>query len=260
MADFLKVDAGRLAEAAAAQAGAQGAAGRRDAPPQERDVDAFDRAMGDAGDGQPGSGVSGDRGDRGASGDRRVAGRNQDDRRNSEQGGKGGDDIDQKDDGGSASPFQLLGGAMEGMFRRVGPDGADSAQAAAQSSAPAGSANPADMDGLTSSLVERILVSTPESGGNEVRIFLGAALPGTEIRMTRGPDGMLVVDLATDDANSFQTLVAARTELKARLDQLEKGGVRVEVTDNARQDDGNADRRSAGYMDYDPDNQRGRRG
>ncbi|MBZ2170605.1 type III secretion system needle length determinant [Nitratidesulfovibrio sp. SRB-5] len=257
MADFLKVDAGRLAEAAAAQAGAQGAAGRRDAPPQERDVDAFDRAMGDTRDGQPGSGVSGDRGDRDASGDRRVAGRNQDDRRNSEQGGKGGDDIDQMDDGVSASPFQLLGGAMEGMLRRVGPDGADGAQAAAQASAPA---DPADMDGLTSSLVERILVSTPESGGNEVRILLGDALPGTEIRMTRGPDGMLMVDLATDDANSFQTLVAARAELKARLDQLEKGGVRVEVTDNARQDDGNADRRSAGYMDYDPDNQRGRRG
>lgn len=257
MADFLKVDAGRLAEAAAAQAGAQGAAGRRDAPPQERDVDAFDRAMGDTRDGQPGSGVSGDRD---ASGDRRVAGRNQDDRRNSEQGGKGGDDTDQMDDGVSASPFQLLGGAMEGMFRRVGPDGADGAQAAAQASAPADPADPANRDGLTSSLVERILVSTPESGGNEVRIMLGDALPGTEIRMTRGPDGMLMVDLATDDANSFQTLVAARAELKARLDQLEKGGVRVEVTDNARQDDGNADRRSAGYMDYDPDNQRGRRG
>lgn len=257
MADFLKVDAGRLAEAAASQAGAQGVAGRRDAPPQERDVDAFDRAMGDTGDGQPGSGVSGERGDRGDPGDRRVAGRNQDDRRNSGQGGQGGDDMDQMDDGLSASPFQLLGGAMEGMFRRVGPDGADGAQAAAQASGPA---DPADMDRLTSSLVERILVSTPESGGNEVRILLGDALPGTEIRMTRGPDGMLTVDLVTDDANSFQTLVAARTELKTRLDQLEKGGVRVEVTDNARQDDGNADRRSAGYMDYDPDNQRGRRG
>jgi len=259
MADFLKVDAGRLADAAAAQAGAQGAAGRRDAPPQERDVDAFDRAMDGDLDGSTtsGSGVSGDLSDRGASGDRRVAERRQDDRKGSGQDGTGSDAMDQQDDGVSASPFQLLGGAMEGMLRRPGPNGADGAQAAAQASAPAG---PADMDGLTSSLVERILVSTPESGGNEVRILLGDALPGTEIRMTRGPDGMLMVDLATDDANSFQTLVAARADLKARLDQLEKGGVRVEVTDSARPDDGNADRRSAGYMDYDPDNQRGRRG
>ena len=66
-------------------------------------------------------------------------------------------------------------------------------------------------------------------GGHEIRLTLGKdVLPGTEIRLQRGSDGVLSVHLATDNAASFQTLVGAQESLKARLESFEKD-VRVEV-------------------------------
>lgn len=250
MADFLKVDAGRLAGAAAA------GTGRREADPGSGEVADFDRALNGPAEERGGAGEAAGR-DRLS---RREEGARQESGRGDANGGEGG-----QGDDANASPFQLLGGAMDGLLGRgAGMQGADSAaqaQASGASSGASSSGPSSGMDDIQTALVERILVSTPESGGSEVRILLSdGALPGTEIRLARGADGMLVVDLLTDDASSFQTLVAAREALKARLEETEKGGVRVDVTDNARPDDGNAERRSAGYMDYDPEAQRGRRG
>lgn len=96
----------------------------------------------------------------------------------------------------------------------------------AETAAPSGDAP--DLGALAEKLVERILVSGPD-GGHEIRLTLGKdVLPGTEIRLQRGSDGVLSVHLATDNAASFQTLVGAQESLKARLESFEKD-VRVEV-------------------------------
>lgn len=96
----------------------------------------------------------------------------------------------------------------------------------AETAAPSGDAP--DLGALAEKLVERILVSGPD-GGHEIRLTLGKdVLPGTEIRLQRGSDGVLSVHLATDNAASFQTLVGAQESLKARLGSFEKD-VRVEV-------------------------------
>ena len=118
----------------------------------------------------------------------------------------------------------------------------------AEAAAPAAQLAEADLD----TLVERILVSTPESGGHEVRISLGdSVLRGTEIILQRGLDGMLSVSLNTTDAASFQTLVSAQNELKRMLETRENGDVRVEVSRDNGHDGNDADRESRGKQDYD---------
>ena len=109
-----------------------------------------------------------------------------------------------------------------------------------------------DLGALAEKLVERILVSDPVEGRSEIRLMLGKdVLPGTEIRLLRGSDGLLSVRLETDDAASFQTLVGAREALKTQLERFEKNGVRVEVVserDGADAEDGDARRRSRGLF------------
>ena len=101
-------------------------------------------------------------------------------------------------------------------------------------------------------LVERILVSTPEKGGHEVRISLGSqTLPGTEIVLQRGVDGMLSVTVNCTDGSSFQTLVAAQDTLQSRLSQMENADVRVVVTQDSDREENDSGRRSRGYMEED---------
>ncbi len=101
-------------------------------------------------------------------------------------------------------------------------------------------------------LVDRILVSTPEGGGNEVRLTLGnQILPDTEIILQRGADGMLSVTLSSDNASSFQTLVSAQGTLQQMLEQLENSPVRVEVYSESGREDNDSRRRSRGYMPED---------
>ena len=106
----------------------------------------------------------------------------------------------------------------------------------------------AGLGALAEKLVERILVSGPD-GGHEIRLTLGKdVLPGTEIRLQRGSDGVLSVHLATDNAASFQTLVGAQESLKARLESFEKD-VRVEVVSErggAEAENGDGRRQSRG--------------
>lgn len=108
---------------------------------------------------------------------------------------------------------------------------------------------------LVDDLVQRILVSDPASGDPaEIRLQLSeSVLRDTEIRLQRGPDGLLSVLLETGNAASMQTLVAARQSLS---EQLEKHGpvtVRVSETNESGQGDNDANRRSQGLVDYGPE-------
>ncbi len=101
---------------------------------------------------------------------------------------------------------------------------------------------------LAEKLVERILVGQTGDGGQEVRLRLGPdVLPGTEIRMSKGPDGILQVVLVTDNASSFQTLVAAQNDLKARLENLDSP-VRIDITSESGAEDNDSNRRSRGWV------------
>ena len=120
------------------------------------------------------------------------------------------------------------------------------------------SAGPVHAAGLSAEeldrLVERILVSA-EDGRQEVRLTLSdRILPGTEIILSRTPEGMLSVALHCTDASSFQTLVASQFDLKKRLEEHEMAAVEVSV--DIQQEDGDADRRSRGYFALDPDEAR----
>ena len=111
--------------------------------------------------------------------------------------------------------------------------------------------SPVEHDDLQQ-LVERILVATPESGGNEVRLTLGSrVLPDTEVILHRAADGMLSVTLNSSNASSFQTLVSAQGTLQQMLEQLENGPVRVEVYSDSGREDNDSRRRSRGYMPED---------
>lgn len=82
---------------------------------------------------------------------------------------------------------------------------------------------------LVNRLLERILVAEPKGGGSEIRLMLNDdVLPGTEVHLLRSADGSLAVKLVTDNASSFQTLVAAQDRLREQLEGMEKD-VRVEV-------------------------------
>ena len=138
-----------------------------------------------------------------------------------------------------SSMFSRMTGPLDTLF-------AGRTAQTAETAAPSGDAP--DLGALAEKLVERILVSGPD-GGHEIRLTLGKdVLPGTEIRLQRGSDGVLSVHLATDNAASFQTLVGAQESLKARLESFEKD-VRVEVVSErggAEAENGDGRRQSRG--------------
>ncbi len=101
-------------------------------------------------------------------------------------------------------------------------------------------------------LVDRILVATPEDGGNEVRLTLGSQiLPDTEIILHRDMDGMLSVTLSSSNASSFQTLVSSQGTLQDMLERLEKRSVHVDVLRDSGREENDTGRRSRGYMTED---------
>lgn len=104
--------------------------------------------------------------------------------------------------------------------------------------------NGADLD----MLVERILVSSPERGGHEVRLILGGdILCGTEIIIQRDTLGLLSVQLHANDTAAFQTLVASQNELRHLLEVRETSPVRV-LVDNGGDSANDANRRSKGLF------------
>ena len=100
-------------------------------------------------------------------------------------------------------------------------------------------------------LVTRILANTPESGKTEVRLTLqDNVLRGTEISIARDNDGLLTVRIVTDNAASFQTLVATRNDLQAILQQQEgRIIVNVEMLDDSDSEQNDSRRRSKGLYD-----------
>lgn len=103
-------------------------------------------------------------------------------------------------------------------------------------------------DTLAEKLVEQILVGRGSAGEHEVRLRLGPdVLPGTEIRIQRGPDGMIHVSLISDNAASFQTLVAAQDSLRQRLEHS-GDQVRVTVSSETGREESDSQQRSRGYI------------
>ena len=112
--------------------------------------------------------------------------------------------------------------------------------------------SPAGLDAIDlNELVSRILVNTPESGKAEVRLTLqDNVLRGTEISIARDNDGLLTVRIVTDNAASFQTLVATRNDLQAILQQQEgRIIVNVEMLDDSDSEQNDSRRRSKGLYD-----------
>lgn len=149
----------------------------------------------------------------------------------------------------SPSPAAL----MESLFgQRMA-----TADAAAVSATPEEAGTMGDM---VNTLVERILVSEPDTGNPEVRITLGdGALSGTELSLSRAPDGQLSVRLSCGEFAAFQTAVGAQDSLRAALERSGEN-VRVEVTRSGEPDDagggneGDSRQRSAMYgIVSDPD-------
>lgn len=119
-----------------------------------------------------------------------------------------GKDGDASGDG----PAALFGG-MAGLIGEK-PTGAAQAAAASEAGAAAEAAH-------CEELVNRILVSTPESGGSsEVRLRLDESwLPRTEVSLTRDADGSLTVEFLSDSVESQRFLLPNLGALRARLDE-----------------------------------------
>ena len=138
-------------------------------------------------------------------------------------------------------PHKLDASSLFGMHGAFGAMFAESVEQTA--AMPALSGPDLDM------LVERILVSRPESDGAEVRLILGGeVLNGTEIVIRRDSLGLLSVQLHAHEAAAFQTLVASRNDLADALERFENGSVRVTIEYGG---DSDAERRSRGLFLYD---------
>lgn len=137
----------------------------------------------------------------------------------------------------------------DALLRSLGSSYASSTQAV-QTAGPV-----TDTQALAADLAERILVNTDnKAGSGEVRIALkDSVLPDTEI-ILRQDGNRLVVQLASGNASSLQTLHAAQRDLQDKLQSLGMESS-VEVLDS--RGDGTADqgqdRRSRGldYMEHD---------
>lgn len=163
MADFMKVDMSRLGQAEGRSADSGMAA------PSGADVDTFRQAM-----------------RRGPLDERQGSGGEE------SEGGRGASHAPDEDTSAEAealsSMFSRMTGPLDTLF-------AGRTAQTAETAAPSGDAP--DLGALAEKLVERILVSGPD-GGHEIRLTLGKdVLPGTEIRLQRGSDGVLSVYLAT---------------------------------------------------------------
>jgi type III secretion system needle length determinant len=108
----------------------------------------------------------------------------------------------------------------------------------AMEAAPAPAAPPSDAAAreeimkIADTLVEKILVSDPQStAGNQVMIKMSAQsqLSGTEILLTRSNDGTLAVVINSANDNQYRKLNEARERLEASLKKLERGSFTVTV-------------------------------
>ena len=113
-----------------------------------------------------------------------------------------------------------------------------------------------NLNEIAQKCVERILVSRPENGSSEVRLQIGGdILPDTEICLSRGVDGQLIISMYTGNASSFQSMVAMRNDLLNNLEQQENNAVRVEISFQNDKENGDMNRRSRGYVQQDDSQQ-----
>ncbi|MFI3271274.1 MAG: hypothetical protein R3Y11_04085 [Pseudomonadota bacterium] len=111
-----------------------------------------------------------------------------------------------------------------------------------------------EIDAMVTMLVERIAVTDTTAHMVTVEVSLAdTALRGTMVQLTRSLDGLLAVNVMTNDAASFQTLVGAQVDLRVKLEALEIGTVRVDITHMAQEQESNPQRRSATYQVYSGD-------
>ncbi len=89
---------------------------------------------------------------------------------------------------------------------------------------------PMQMENIVQQVADRILVSPPGAGGQEVRIMIkDSILPGTEVRITQTA-GQLQISLVTNDARSHELLATHQATLQERLtEKLGKHEVAVKV-------------------------------
>ena len=156
-----------------------------------------------------------------------------------EMSGDDSGDSSEKNDPGDAPPIQMPSLPLDALFS------GRMATVIPGEVRPQASISPGE---LAEKLVERVLVGQTEEGGQEVRLRLGSdVLPDTEIRLTKGADGMLLVVLVTNNASSFQTLVAAQGDLQIRLERLDSP-VRIDITSENGEEDNDSRRRSRGWI------------
>lgn len=143
---------------------------------------------------------------------------------------------------------------IDSLFRHAAGVGMNvSTTGTGQAAAPQGAAMP-DGEALEA-LVSRILVSTPEKGGSEVRLTLSdAAFKGTEVSILRDTTGALTVKIVSSDPSAFQTLVSSRHELLSALQAEEKAPVTVNMEEEKPDaQDNDSRRRSSGLDQLDDD-------
>ncbi|MBQ9275261.1 MAG: hypothetical protein IJ228_10635 [Succinivibrio sp.] len=133
----------------------------------------------------------------------------------------------------ATSGQQLPPDGLSAMFSSLMSQSAAPTEAVVQT-APA--LDESELQELSDRLVDRILVSEPKlDGSREVRLELQNSnlLRDTSITLMRDLNGMLFVNISSSDAVSLRRLAEARSRLESRLDEQEKGAVRVEVTDSS---------------------------
>ena len=158
------------------------------------------------------------------------------------------DERGKRDEDGNAPDMPSVNSLFSSLFEGKMVATAASAAASALASA--------DVGELVDTLAQRILVSDPQAGAPaEIRIQLNeSVLADTQIVLSRGLDGLLHVQLLTGNVASMQTLVAARQSLVEQLEMQGPVMVKVGNTRENGQGDNDTNRRSQGFIEYDPEN------
>ena len=127
----------------------------------------------------------------------------------------------------------IFSAAFAGRTDAPAPQGSGAMEAApAPAAPPSDAAAREEIMKIADTLVEKILVSDPQStAGNQVMIKMSAQsqLSGTEILLTRSNDGTLAVVINSANDNQYRKLNEARERLEASLKKLERGSFTVTV-------------------------------
>lgn len=108
-----------------------------------------------------------------------------------------------------------------------------------------------EIETMLNLLVDRVAISDTKAHMVTMEVSLAdTALRGTTLHLTRSLDGLLAVNIMTNDGAIFQTLVAAQVDLRAKLEALDTGMVRVDIAHTNQEQERDPQRRSATYQAY----------